>query len=127
MNKLLSLEWPGEGGGGYGDITGITNPVLDEKLQRMDGVKFFQTLLPNLLTLALIIGSIIFVFIIIIGAIQWITSGGEKQSLENARGKIKNALVGLVVLFVIFAIVKFIEYFLGIDILALDIGPLLIK
>jgi len=42
----------------------------------------------------------------IIGAIQWISSGGDKASVEAARGKVMNAIIGLIVLFVVFALIK---------------------
>ena len=77
--------------------------------------------------LALVIGALIFLFILIIGAIQWMTSGGDKASLEGAKGKISNAFIGLVILFATFAIMLLIENFFGIKILSLDIGPLVIQ
>lgn len=60
------------------------------------------------------------------GAISWIASGGDKQSLETAKSKITNALVGIIILFSAFAVVKFIESFFGISILTLDIDALVI-
>jgi len=105
----------------------ITNPILNPNLQTKTGVQFFQTLIPNLITLALIIGVVVFLFIILIGAIQWISSGGDKNALEGAKSKITNAFVGIVILFAIFAILKIIESFFGITILTLDIGSLVIR
>lgn len=104
----------------------ITNPALGS-LTNQTGVSFFQSLLPRIVTLGLIIGVLIFFFTLIMGAIQWISSGGDKQSLEAARGKISNALIGLVILFAAFAIIKLIERFFGIPILTLDIGRLIIQ
>lgn len=105
----------------------ITNPALGPGLQGKTGIGFFQAFLPQLLTLGFVIGTVIFFFILIIGAIQWITSGGDKTAMEGARGKITNAVVGLVILFCIFAILKLIENFFGISILTLDIGSLEIQ
>lgn len=111
----------------------ITNPVLGPKLQDAIGeygaspAWFFQTFLPKLLTLGLIIGVIFFFFILIMGAIQWISSGGDKTALEGAKSKITNAIVGIVILFAVFAVLKLIENFFGISILTLDIGSLTIQ
>ena len=106
----------------------IGNPALGPSLQGLlsseGGSAFFSTFLPRALTLAFIIGSLIFFAMFVIGAIQWISSGGDKQALEAARGRITNALIGLVLLFVALAIIKFIESFFGINILTLDIGIL---
>lgn len=104
----------------------ITNPVLGP-LGEMSGVSFAQNFVPSLIRLAFIAGTIVFLFMIAIGAIQWISSGGDKQSLEAARGKVTNAIIGLVLLFSLFAILALIETFFGIKIMMLDIGPLVIQ
>lgn len=106
----------------------ITNPVLGPSLQSKTGVEFFQDLLPRMIGLAFLVGVLVFFFILIIGAIQWITSGGgDKAAVEAARGKITNAIVGVVLLLSLFALLKVIEDFFGINILALDIGPIIIQ
>ena len=107
----------------------ITNPAFEGSPLGgiATGKEFFQKLIPNLVGLAFVVGAIIFFFIMIIGAIQWISSGGDKTAIEGARGKIVNALVGFVILLSLFALLKVIEGFFGIDILILDIGPLTIQ
>ena len=105
----------------------ITNPALGSSLQSQTGVEFFQDLVPRMVGLAFLIGVLIFFFIMIMGAIQWISSGGDKAAVEGARGKITNAIVGVVILLSLFALLKIIEDFFGINILALDIGPLIIQ
>ena len=102
----------------------IKNPVASEL--GTDGVSFFQSFLPKMVTLSLIIGSVIFFFNLIMGAIQWMSSGGDKQALESAREKITHALIGIVILFAVFAAIKLAEGFFGIHILTLDIGSLVI-
>lgn len=113
--KLLALN--------EGDIG---NPALGD-LKKYTGQGFFQTLLPNFVGLVFVIGAIIFFFNLVVGAIQWMSSGGDKGAVEAARGRIANALVGIVILFMVFAIVKLIETFFGVNILTLDIGPLKIR
>lgn len=105
----------------------ITNPVLSDTLQNMTGVEYLQSFIPSLVGLVLVIGSIVFFFVFIIGAIQWMVSGGDKAAVEQARGKVTNALVGLVILFSAFAIVLAVEAFFDVDILTIDIGVLKIE
>jgi len=105
----------------------ITNPALGESLQGFSGVEFFNDLLPRLIGLSFVIGIVIFLFFMVLGAIQWIISGGDKAALEGAKGKITNAIIGIVILFSIFAILKIVEDFFGIDILSLELGPLVIE
>lgn len=114
--------------GAPGGPSEIKNPVLGPALQGYanseGGNQFFSALLPNAIILTFIVGSLIFFFMLVTGAIQWISSGGDKQALEGARGKITNALIGLVLLFAALAIIRLIESFFGVSILTLDIGPL---
>jgi len=106
----------------------ITNPALSETLQNLlnEPFGFFTTFIPLFINLAFIIGALIFFAMIIIGAIQWISSGGEKEGLAQARQKISNAIIGLIVLFTVFAIMSLIEVFFGIDLLLIDLTPLII-
>lgn len=114
------------------DIEGgtINNPILNQNLQQMlqnqSAASFFNLFIPKLIGLSLIIGVLIFFFIMIIGAIQWISSGGDKNALEEAKKKITNAIIGIIILFSVFALLKVIENFFGISILTLDIGSLAI-
>ena len=101
---------------------GITNPALGESVRNFSGTEFFNKLLPNLIGLSFIVGAIIFVAIIIVGAIQWIISGGDKAGIESAKGKITNAVIGLVILLSLFAIIYVIENFFGIKLLELQIN-----
>jgi hypothetical protein len=114
-----------------GKAPGITNPALSQSLQEIlespNPIAFFQKFIPMLIGFGFVIGTIIFFFIMMVGAIQWISSGGDKASVEQARGKVLNAVVGIVILFATFALIKVIEIFFGTNILELDIGPLKIE
>lgn len=105
----------------------ITNPALGPNLQSLNGIGFFQRFLPNLITLALIVGALAFLFVLILGAIQWITSGGDKANLESARGKIVAGIIGVGILFSVFAIINLIEVFFNINLLFIDFGPLILR
>lgn len=102
----------------------INNPALGPGLQGKTGTEFLQIFLPNMIGLSFVLGVVIFLFIVIVGAIQWIASGGDKAAIESARGKITNAIVGIIILFSLFAVFTLIENFFGINILSLDIDVL---
>lgn len=104
----------------------INNPVLGPSLGSMNGVGFFQRLLPALISGGLVAGAVIFFIMLLIGAIQWISSGGDKAATEAARGRITNAIVGLVILLSLFAIANLLGSFFGVNILRLNLGPLFI-
>lgn len=68
----------------------------------------------NILKVIMSIGAIACLGLIIMGAIQWITSGGDKGKIEEARNKITAAIVGLIVLATTIAIFNLVATFLGI-------------
>ena len=104
------------------------NPFLNESpLEGITGLNFIQKFLPAAVGLIFVVGFIFFLFMMLIGAIGWISSGGDKTAIEAARGKITNAILGTVILISVFALIKLIEYFFGINILTIDIGPLIIQ
>ena len=47
-------------------------------------------------------GLLFFIFLIVAGY-QWMTAGGKEETLEAARGRIKNAVIGLII--VVFAFI----------------------
>lgn len=75
----------------------------------------------GLIQLTMVIAAIVFFFILVIGGIKWITSGGDKAQTEGARSQITAALVGLVIVFAAWAILQLIRTFFGIDIFSLTI------
>jgi hypothetical protein len=101
----------------------ISNPALGS-LGNESGTSFLQKFIPAAVTVVFVIGILIFFFMLIFGAIRWISSGGDKTALEGARGTITSALIGLVILFAAFAIIKLIQTFFGISILNLTLPTL---
>ena len=67
----------------------------------------------NILTLAFGLAILVVLVMLIWGAFEWITSGGDKETVGKARGRIINALIGLAVLAVAFALTKVGAQFLG--------------
>lgn len=108
----------------------FTNPVVGETLKGFetgDSSAFINKFLPNFIGLLFVFGGLSFFFMLIWGSITWILSGGDKAGLEASKSKITNALVGIVLLIGTFAIVKLIEMFFTVNILSIDIGPLIIQ
>lgn len=52
----------------------------------------------------------------ILGGVKWITSGGEKDKITDARDKVTQAIVGLAVVAAAWAIFRLVDYFFGIGI-----------
>lgn len=62
-----------------------------------------------------IVGLLVFVYLIW-GGIEWLTAGGDKSKTESARQKITNAIIGLAIVAVAFALSAVLSRFFGIQI-----------
>lgn len=84
----------------------------------------FADIVSGAIQLILVLAAIIFFFVLVLGGIRWITSGGDKAQTEGARGQITAAFVGLVIVFATWAIIQLVEVFFGVSILGgLNINP----
>jgi len=81
----------------------------------------FETLISSAIIIILVIAALAFLFMLILGGIRYITSGGDKGSTESARSQITAALIGLVIVFAAWAIINLVSVFFGIDILTLNL------
>jgi hypothetical protein len=87
-----------------------------------EGLNFtIPSLVSGLVKLILVIAALVAFFFLIIGGIKWITSQGDKANTEAARNTITAALIGLLIVFGAWAIIRLIETFFGITILQLEI------
>ena len=82
------------------------------------GTLTIPAIVSGLINVILIVAAIVFFFILVIGGIRWITSGGDKANTEAARNQITAALVGLVIVFAAWAIIQLLQTFFGISILS---------
>ncbi len=67
----------------------------------------------NFISLAFAVAILVVLVMLIWGAFEWIVSGGDKESVGKARGRIINALIGLAVLAVAFALARVFGQFIG--------------
>lgn len=65
-----------------------------------------------------------FIFQIIVGAISWIGSAGDKAQLQTSQKRITNAVIGLVIVIAAVTITSLVGELLGFPILNIDIGSL---
>ncbi|MBI3380212.1 hypothetical protein HY029_05655 [Candidatus Gottesmanbacteria bacterium] len=61
--------------------------------------------------------AIYFIFQFIQGGFGWITSGGDKNNLQQSRDRIINATIGLIIVVSAWAVIGVIGKILGLDIL----------
>jgi hypothetical protein len=84
-----------------------------------------QTILLNIINLFFTVGGIGVLIFFLWGAVDWIFSGGDKEKVAGARKKMTNAIIGLVLLALSFAIIRTVGAIAGFDRLGnLQIGGL---
>jgi len=92
-------------------------------IQRPSNVRItdFGKLIGSAVGLALTLATLAAFIYLIWGGIEWITSGGDKAGVENAQKKIQAALLGLLIVFAVWALFTVVGRFLGIDVFNLVI------
>lgn len=69
----------------------------------------------NLISLIYIIATLILIFMILWGAFDWMTSEGDKEKLQGAQKKIINAIIGIMLFAMAFAVIKVLGIFTGFE------------
>lgn len=67
-----------------------------------------------------VLGGIAFLIYILLGAFAWLTSQGDKEKVAKAQRYISNAVIGLIVIVLAWAITGIIGLMLDFDILNLE-------
>ena len=89
---------------------------LEGKLSS-EGILIFQKIISSAIGVITIIATIWFIVQFITGAVGIISSGGDKAKYEEARSKITNGLIGLVVTIAGIFIIDLFGNLIGIDVL----------
>lgn len=76
-----------------------------------------EIILSNVLGLMTTIGAIFFVVYFVMAAVEWITAGGESGKITNARNKMMQGVLGLIILVAAYGIIGLIGSLVGISIL----------
>mgnify|MGYP001573216984 CR=1 FL=1 len=95
----------------------ITNTAVPGGGSPDDSPKQFAITIATLWQTIILVGGLAFLLYFLLGGVTWITAGGDKGKIEEARGKITQGLVGLAVLAASYVIIKFIEMAIGMNIL----------
>jgi hypothetical protein len=83
------------------------------------GYTCIGNLVSNGVSIAFIVAAIAFFVFLVVGGLEWLTSGGDKTKIEQARSMISNALIGLTIIAVSYAVFTLVLDFFGIDLSAL--------
>lgn len=98
-------------------LAAITNSAVPGGSDPSESPKQFAITIATLWQTIILVGGLAFLLYFLQGGVAWITAGGEKGKLEEAKNKITQGLVGLAILAASFVIIKFIETAIGMNIL----------
>ena len=92
------------------DIPGTKFPVSGANPANLGTIvnEFLKYLFPA--------AGLLLFFFLVIGGLSFLTSGGDPKAMEKAKGKITNALVGFLIIFVAYWLVQLLEYIFGITV-----------
>lgn len=71
--------------------------------------------LGNILTAILVVAVVVALLFLIWGGFKWITSGGDKSKVQTARDTIIAAIVGLIIAFLAFFIIRVVMSIFGLQ------------
>ncbi|MBI3954714.1 hypothetical protein HY333_01585 [Candidatus Collierbacteria bacterium] len=99
----------------------LGEPISGLGLYQQDVERKTSTLLGNFLsaivTTLTVFAGLAFVVYFFIGAIKWITGGGDKGKIEEAKSQMTQAAIGLIAVVASYFIIGIVGGILGIDIL----------
>jgi hypothetical protein len=99
----------------------LRNPVLPAIIgggdsPRVDaGGAALGKLISSIVGALFVAGFLLAFFYIIKGGMSWITAGGDKTKLENARDEITSAIMGIIVVGAAYAVTTLVANFFGLD------------
>jgi hypothetical protein len=77
----------------------------------------FESFISTLIGFLTVLGSIMFVIYFVVGAFEWITSGGDKGKLEKARSRMLYGTLGMILIIASYSLLGLFSSVIGIDFL----------
>ena len=114
LKKLLAQTSTPVDLGPFEGLGPLGNPIATEG---DPGASAFANFISKFIGIMTVIAFIWFIFTLFIGAIGWLTSGGDKVKVQEAQKKITTAIIGLVIVISAIFLIKIIEVIFNINIL----------
>ncbi len=103
---------------GFGPLSDFIDSIT--RTNPDPAISTFSNFISTIVGILTVVAFIWFIFNLFIGAIAWLSSGGDKAKLQEAQKKITTNLVGLVIVVSAIFLTKIIGVVFGIDILAIQ-------
>ena len=96
---------------------GITNPAIDPAFGATTDGSGLASLMASLWMAIISVGGLALLLYLAWGGLEWVIAGGDKGKVENARAKITQGIIGMIILASTVAISIAVSAVLGIDLL----------
>lgn len=87
----------------------IDAPAPLQPLVAQGGAGGLSVFLSNIVSLIYTVAAVVFLFMIIFSAFQWIISGGDKEAVSKARSRLTYAVIGVVLLALAFVFMNLLS------------------
>jgi hypothetical protein len=74
---------------------------------------FLETMFGNIVRFVVAISGVALLIMLLVGGFSFLFSGGDPKKLEQARGTLTNAVIGIVVIVAAYLIIRIIGVFTG--------------
>ncbi|RJR15716.1 hypothetical protein C4579_01405 [Candidatus Microgenomates bacterium] len=105
----------GEGLGPFGTICSLFSGRTDAG--NPASLNAIASVISTIIGLITIIAALFFMMQFVIGGLNWISSSGDKQRLQEAQGRISQGIIGLIVVVAAYGVMTIISTVLGFDFL----------
>jgi hypothetical protein len=110
INKLLAQD------ANTGSNGSIYNPVIKGGLNQVTSPQiYFNSVIQTVFSIFFIVAIIYFIWHFIMGGYHWISCEGDPKKIETAKSEITFSLLGIFVVFSVFAVLRLVGYVLGIS------------
>lgn len=97
-------------------IFAINNPILkNSDTIAAEPIKYTNSVIQTVFTLFLMVGTIYFIWHVVMSAYHMISSQGDPKKWEEAQKSLLYSIVGIMVVFSIFIILRFVGIVFGIE------------
>jgi hypothetical protein len=105
------------GGSALGPFGDFASRVGEGAAGGVKALTALTTILSSVIGIMTVVAGIWFLINFVIGGINWISAGSDKNTLQSAQQRIQNAFVGLLIVVIGWTVLALAGQFLGYDIL----------
>lgn len=96
-------------------MTNTTSVDIGSNVKSFFGFTCIQHFIFRIVDIGIILSGLLLLVYLVWGGVEWLTSGGDKGKIENARSKLTNALIGVAIIASSYAVWRLALTFFGID------------